>query len=97
MNKKKFKVTYAAGVEKRVSARTGNDYSLQDVVLVANDEPLTNTDGSQNYPTSIAVGIVNEQPLKIGDTLSCDVRLSVGRAASGRYYNKVDISNVTID
>lgn len=97
MKKKQFKVTYASSVTQRVSARTGNNYSLQDVVLVATDEPIANDDGSPSYPTSIAVAIVNEQPLKIGDTISCDVRLTVGRAASGKYFTRVDISNVNVD
>lgn len=98
MKKKQFKVTYAGSVTTRQSANTGNNYTMQDVVLVATGEPLTNPDGSQNYPTAIATTAFNlEQPLKVGDSLTCDVRFSVGRGNSGRYYTKVDISNVNVD
>lgn len=98
MNKKTFKVSYASEVRKGVSSRTGNDYSLQDVVLVATDEPQTNPDGSQHYPTSIATSAYNlEQTLKVGDTLTCDVRLSAGRGASGKWYTRVEINNINID
>lgn len=98
MNNKSFKVAYASEVRNGVSTRTGNDYRLQEVVLVATDEPQQNADGSQHYPTSIATTAFNlDTALKVGDTLACDVKLSAGRGASGKWYTRVEISNINLD
>lgn len=83
---KKYEVTFAGEHQQKKSIRTGNEYSLQEVVMrELSDDP--------EVKECSVVKIFNQPRLKVGDRIECNLHLDV-ELYKGRYYNKVDASDV---